>query len=650
MDPDSPSYGTSVGSCGYGMLSKGDWPYWNVAALPTSNVFFNSLPVEGCGSCFEIRCLDRHPYAGRCNSDPNQRSILVQITDQCPECGADHIDMQARVFEKIAPPSGGRISLQYRRVECKPPGKVVLRLDNFNVGSWMRFSLMNVAGLGIIRNVWLAGSDRADWQPIENKWGAAWEAGQTPQPPLRFKFEDESGAALETPALLDSDDGTGDFTAGVQFSLSGTDGTATSTASLSGTDGTATSTASLPSGGPPAGSGPEVATSGSPVGTSGAFGSSGFVTRLDEVFGKRSSGPVDPGATVEALRVKLEEGKQELSVDSAFAESAVSRLNSFLDQCNTGSVIKLEALFRDAASDAAAGEVLLDYKQTLASSLRTSKHDPALSQAPDTAETTTDGTGSAKIPIAPVFSYPNSASPGADDFELSGSIDLAGGVQVRGFAGPSLRGYTAGEHDVRLVGSVETKPGPLPAAPAAPPRPAAAAGPLALNVLSDRGHSAFLRLVDRSPDFKALLSQPRDGSSFLGESGAPPPGLSRGPGAVVAERPAPAPHQPRDSPRSAPPAGLTLLVPPESAVEALSEDVTSSRRALEAFLFRHLLPEPLTLAKMRALGGVSTAEAAEVRVEGCDGCGAGATVGGWRVAEPDVECATGLLHFLEADA
>lgn len=79
----------AVGSCGYGMLSKSDWPYWSVAALPTSNVFFNNLPLEGCGSCWEIECVDRYPFEGRCNADPNQRKVSVQITDQCPECGGE---------------------------------------------------------------------------------------------------------------------------------------------------------------------------------------------------------------------------------------------------------------------------------------------------------------------------------------------------------------------------------------------------------------------------------------------------------------------------------------------------------------------------------------------------------------------------------
>lgn len=39
---------------------------------------------------------------GRCNSDPSQQSATVLITDSCPECGADHIDMQALTFQKVS--------------------------------------------------------------------------------------------------------------------------------------------------------------------------------------------------------------------------------------------------------------------------------------------------------------------------------------------------------------------------------------------------------------------------------------------------------------------------------------------------------------------------------------------------------------------
>ena len=39
---------------------------------------------------------------GRCNSDPSQQSATVLITDSCPECEADHIDMQALTFNKVS--------------------------------------------------------------------------------------------------------------------------------------------------------------------------------------------------------------------------------------------------------------------------------------------------------------------------------------------------------------------------------------------------------------------------------------------------------------------------------------------------------------------------------------------------------------------
>ena len=38
---------------------------------------------------------------GRCSKDPNQRSVTVTITDVCPECETDHIDMQALTFNKV---------------------------------------------------------------------------------------------------------------------------------------------------------------------------------------------------------------------------------------------------------------------------------------------------------------------------------------------------------------------------------------------------------------------------------------------------------------------------------------------------------------------------------------------------------------------
>lgn len=38
---------------------------------------------------------DLHDVQGRCNQDLNVRSVTIMITDSCPECEADHLDLQA---------------------------------------------------------------------------------------------------------------------------------------------------------------------------------------------------------------------------------------------------------------------------------------------------------------------------------------------------------------------------------------------------------------------------------------------------------------------------------------------------------------------------------------------------------------------------
>ena len=88
-----------------------------------------SLALTACRECFEIQCIQDgyefqvrcSPHAlpnaceglhedaiivklvlqGRCNSDPNARSVTVMITDNCPQCEPDHIDVQALTYNKV---------------------------------------------------------------------------------------------------------------------------------------------------------------------------------------------------------------------------------------------------------------------------------------------------------------------------------------------------------------------------------------------------------------------------------------------------------------------------------------------------------------------------------------------------------------------
>ena len=94
MDPSSPSYGTHEGSCGYGVIDKTIFPYFSTAAFGPENQYFKAGPVNACGQCFQIQCTD--PRSGACKTDSKgvPLSVLIQITDSCPECEANHLDVQ----------------------------------------------------------------------------------------------------------------------------------------------------------------------------------------------------------------------------------------------------------------------------------------------------------------------------------------------------------------------------------------------------------------------------------------------------------------------------------------------------------------------------------------------------------------------------
>ncbi len=63
--------------------------------------------------------MDTPPFQGRCITGANQVSVIVQITDICPECAADHIDIQALTYNKLSNMDTGRINIKYR-YGCPP--------------------------------------------------------------------------------------------------------------------------------------------------------------------------------------------------------------------------------------------------------------------------------------------------------------------------------------------------------------------------------------------------------------------------------------------------------------------------------------------------------------------------------------------------
>eukprot|EP00887_Chlorella_sp_A99_P003760 scaffold7.g3760.t1 len=211
MDPNSLSFGTKDGACGYGTIPKDAYPYFAVAALSKDNQFYKAGPLNGCGECFEIQCVDAR--AGACNKDSSgaPKSVVVMISDACPQCEADHIDMQSLSFAKLASPALGRIDMQYRRVECTPPDDMkassaaracVAVLDYRGAGGWVRLSIDTTGGRGSVQSVAVKNSASASWQQLANSWGAQWETASAPSAPLDFKIQCDDGETVVASGVI----------------------------------------------------------------------------------------------------------------------------------------------------------------------------------------------------------------------------------------------------------------------------------------------------------------------------------------------------------------------------------------------------------------------------------------------------------------
>ncbi|KAK9906413.1 hypothetical protein WJX75_001467 [Coccomyxa subellipsoidea] len=253
MDPYDYSYGTSIGSCGYGYLDKTKYPFWSVGALATSSIYYQQGPVQGCGQCFEIECLQNAgQFTGRCNQDPNARTITLMITDCCPECEPDHIDIQALTFTKMAPMAGGRVDMRYRRVQCHPPSDLHVIVDqNRGAGGWIRLQVKDAAVRGSVKLVQVKGPN-TDWQSMNNVWGASWESTSVPMPPLDFRIQDDTGTEVTAFGVVKANGETGVLPTGINFQFGSTQGAPSSapssaaTASSSATASASTSSSKEP--------------------------------------------------------------------------------------------------------------------------------------------------------------------------------------------------------------------------------------------------------------------------------------------------------------------------------------------------------------------------------------------------------------------
>ena len=67
--------------------------------------------------------------------------------------------------------------------------------SNDGAGAWLRLTVEKAAGTGSVSLVQVQGTN-SDWQSMSNYWGAAWEIGVSPAPPLNLRIVSSDGSEV----------------------------------------------------------------------------------------------------------------------------------------------------------------------------------------------------------------------------------------------------------------------------------------------------------------------------------------------------------------------------------------------------------------------------------------------------------------------
>jgi len=154
----------SGNACGYIDLPKVSFPRGFSVAIGSDN-FDDGY---GCGACYEIKCTGAYGNNPNCLcGEDDQASVIVQATDQCPECGNDHFDLNEEAFTSIVKDQSpamagtcGVITTEFRRVSCDFNTNIKIRSKSGTSGYWYGLHIDDVAGYGAISEVKLREAGR----------------------------------------------------------------------------------------------------------------------------------------------------------------------------------------------------------------------------------------------------------------------------------------------------------------------------------------------------------------------------------------------------------------------------------------------------------------------------------------------------------
>jgi len=197
----------SGGACGYNDLPQVTFPKGFSVAIGGDE--FND--GYGCGACYEVTCIGAYgnnPTCGCGGSGKNK--VIVQATDQCPECGSTHLDLNTEAFTSIVAGQSssmagtcGVIETQFRRVSCDFKSNIKVRSKSGTSGFWYGLHVDDVAGYGAISKIQLREAGRRnngfDIVCDKSQGASFWicdRKGRQIFAPLDVKLTDSAGRVL----------------------------------------------------------------------------------------------------------------------------------------------------------------------------------------------------------------------------------------------------------------------------------------------------------------------------------------------------------------------------------------------------------------------------------------------------------------------